>query len=102
MAKTGNKNTIDYPRGLTFEKVWAALMENRKQQEETARLMKEASRETREIRKQMKETDRIIGELGNRFGELAEHLVAPSITEKFNKLGFTFEQVSRKLRISDA
>ena len=66
---------------LTFEKVWAALMENREQ---------------------MKETDRRIGELGNRFGELAEHLVAPSIKEKFNELGFTFEQVSRNHQISDA
>ena len=26
----------------------------------------------------MKKTDRKIGELGNRFGELAEHLVLPS------------------------
>ena len=29
----------------------------------------------------MEETDRKIGELGNRFGELAEHLVAPGIAE---------------------
>jgi hypothetical protein len=65
---------------LTFEKVWAALMENREQ---------------------MKETDRRIGELGNRFGELAEHLVAPNIREKFNKLGFSFEQISQNHRISD-
>jgi hypothetical protein len=66
--------------GLTFEKVWAALMENREQ---------------------MKETDRKIGELGNRFGELAEHLVAPSIKEKFNELDFHFDQTATDVKFDD-
>ncbi|MDR2375083.1 MAG: hypothetical protein LBD96_01440, partial [Treponema sp.] len=34
------------------------------------------------------------GELGNRFGELAEHLVAPSINEKFNALGYHFDAIA--------
>ena len=89
MAKT---QTVDYPRGLTFEKVWAMF-------QETDRKMEKLNQETRE---QMKETDRKIGELGNRFGELAEHLVAPNINEKFNELGFTFEQLSQNVKISDA
>ena len=72
---------------LTFEKVWAALMETRE-------LMKETDRK-------FKETDRKIGELGNRFGELAEHLVAPNIMEKFNALGFAFERVSQDHSIKD-
>ena len=112
---------------LTFEKVWAALMENRELQKETDRMIKEMSRENdrrmqetreqmretdrkfqetqeqmRETREQMKETDRRIGELGNRFGELAEHLVAPSIAEKFNALKFNFEQISQDIKIRDS
>ena len=49
----------------------------------------------------MKETDRIIGDLGNRFGELAEHLVAPSIKEKFRALNFYFDHISHDHEISD-
>ena len=49
----------------------------------------------------MKETDRKIGELGNRFGELAEHLVAPGIMEKFNELGFFFNERSLDVEIRD-
>jgi len=45
-------------------------------------------------REQMKETDRLIGNLGNRFGELAEHLVAPGIVDKFNAIGFDFAEIS--------
>jgi hypothetical protein len=36
--------------------------------------------------------------LGNRFGELAEHLVAPNIAQKFNALGFHFSDISTGLR----
>ena len=81
--------------GLTFEKVWAALMENREQMKETDRLFKE-------LAKSRKETDRIIGKLGNRFGEMVEHLVLPSIKEKFNALGFTFEKTCKDIAIEDA
>jgi len=69
-----------YNEPLTFDKVWAALMENREQ---------------------MKETDRRIGELGNRFGELAEHLVLPGIMEKFNKIGFEFTRDSGNTKFID-
>jgi len=83
---------------LTFEKVWAALMENKEQ-------MKEQKEELellfKEIGLKMKETDRQIGALGNRFGELAEHLVAPSINEKFNELGFHFTQQATDIRIKE-
>jgi hypothetical protein len=51
--------------------------------------------EVRKLETQMKETDRRIGELGNRFGELAEHLVGPSIREKFNDLGYHFDGMTR-------
>jgi hypothetical protein len=66
---------------LTFEKVWAMF-------QETDRKIQETSRQ--------------IGRLGNRFGELTEHLVVPNIKEKFKELGFAFEQVSQNLRITDA
>jgi archaellum component FlaC len=67
--------------------------------------IKETDQAVAELSVQIKETDRLLakskqeldrkmGELGNRFGELAEHLVAPSINEKFNLLGYHFDDVS--------
>ena len=55
----------------------------------------------KEDRERMKETDRRMGYLSNRFGEMVEHLVAPSIKEKFNALNFNFTQVSRDIEISE-
>jgi hypothetical protein len=66
--------------GLTFEKVWAALMENREQ---------------------MKETDKRIGDLTKRFGESVEYLVAPNLVKKFKELGFTFERDQQNIKIRD-
>ena len=103
--------------GLTFEQVWAMFQESdrrmREMNEETDRLIREINGETdrriREINekadRRSKETDKKIqeiaqqiGGLGNRFGELAEHLVAPGIVEKFNALGFHFDDISTGLR----
>ena len=87
----------NYPKGVTPEEVWAILRDIAAQQKETDRILKETDqivKETAERQKeteqQMKETDRRMGFLYNRFGELAEHLVAPGIEEKFNALGYEF------------
>jgi hypothetical protein len=66
--------------GLTFEKVWAALMENREQ---------------------MKETDKRIGDLAKRFGESVEYLAAPNLVKQFKELGFAFEKTHRNTKITD-
>jgi hypothetical protein len=95
--------------GLTFEKVWAMFQESDRRMkelsEETDRKMQETDRKMQEAIQQIrktneetsryiKETNEQIGKLGNRFGELAEHLVSPSIVEKFNALGFHFDDIS--------
>jgi hypothetical protein len=74
----------ELPRGVSFEDVWAMF-------QETDRKIKEMAEKTdRELRKMTAKTDRQIGELGNRFGELAEHLVTPNIVEKFRALDYAF------------
>ena len=88
--------------GLNFEKVWASIQENdRKLTEKFDRVAADMRRMRDEVSEQQKETDRIIkenarqiGKLGNRFGELAEHLVVPGIMDKFNALGFRFSRSS--------
>ena len=85
MTETQETPIPDYPKGITFEQVWAALMENRVQMKETDRRMKE-------LQEQM-------GSLNNRFGEMVEHLVTPSIVEKFNEIGFDFYRYAPNVRI---
>jgi hypothetical protein len=69
-------------------------MEDRERQKETDRSLKE-------VAERQKVTDRIVrrngkqmGELHNRFGELAEHLVAPGIAKRFNELGYHFDRIA--------
>ncbi|MDR1249493.1 MAG: hypothetical protein LBK63_09350 [Treponema sp.] len=96
--------------GLTFEKVWAALMEDREQMKErqkeidrlikaTDRQMKETDKQMKETGRQMKETDKRIGDLAKRFGESVEYLVAPNLVKKFKKLGFVFEKTHQNTKI---
>ena len=107
---TETSNLPDYPTGLTFEKVWAMFQETDRQMKETDRRMQETDRIVQENALQMKETDRRLketerlvketskqmGGLNNSFGELAEHLVAPGVVERFNELGFHFDAVAER------
>ena len=73
-----------YPKGLDFEQVWAALMETRERQERDA-----------------SEFNKRIGTLTNLFGEIAEHMVAPKLREKFKELGFTFPKANSNSNVRD-
>ncbi|GHU26081.1 hypothetical protein FACS1894164_16710 [Spirochaetia bacterium] len=87
--------------GLTFEQVWAMFQETDRKMQETDRKMQETDRKIQESNEKMdrmfEETNRVvkavsrdIGKLGNRFGDLVEHLVSPGIKNKFNDLGYRF------------
>ncbi|MDR1898783.1 MAG: hypothetical protein LBQ55_02115 [Treponema sp.] len=97
---------------LTFEAVWAMFQETdrliqeskkefdqqlRESKKEFDQQLQESRKEfDRQLRESKKDLDRRMGDLGNRFGELAEHLVAPSIHEKFNALGYHFDIVATR------
>jgi len=97
-----------YPKGLDFEQVWAALMENREQLKETAQIVKEVGRKQEELTESQKETDRIvketskqIGGLNNRFGEIVEYMIAPNLKEKFRAMGLKFHEAMTDRVFSD-
>jgi hypothetical protein len=38
-----------------------------------------------------------VGDLGNRFGDIAEHFLTPGLRGKFEKFGFSFGELSRNV-----
>jgi hypothetical protein len=66
--------------GLTFEKVWAALMENRELQKETDRLIKETAEQMKETAEQMKETDKRMKEIDKQI-QKTEKLIEKNARE---------------------
>jgi hypothetical protein len=78
----------------TYDKVWEMFLETRKHFEETDRRFKETDERFKETERFIKEIGKKTGALDHRFGELAEHLVAPGIAEKFNALGYRFDSIS--------
>jgi len=69
-------------KGLTYEKIWASLQELRENIRETDRIVRRNGKQ--------------MGDLHRRFGQLAEHLVAPGITKRFNEIGYHFDLVATK------
>jgi hypothetical protein len=60
--------------------------------QETDRMLKEMGAETD---RRIQETGRLIGNLGNRLGEVIEHIMSPKLHEKFEDLGLRFTRTSR-------
>jgi hypothetical protein len=113
--------------GLTFEKVWPALMELREESKDTDRLIRELREESKDTDQRLKDTDRLIRELreeskdtdqllketarlvketsnsiwglNNSFGEMPEYLLVPYIEEKFNALGYYFKATAENQKI---
>jgi len=97
------------PDGQTFEQFWANLQKISAMQDETAKGLKETVKGLKETVKGLEETKKIVmensrqmGLLHNSFGELAEHLVAPNILNKFKELGFMVEKISRNIEIQNS
>jgi len=80
-----------YPKGLDFEQVWAALMENREQ-------LKKSAEDTD---RQIKEINKRFGEFTSRFGEVVEYMIAPNLKEKFWETGLKFNVASTNSVFSD-
>ena len=81
----GNVQTqTEYPKGLDFEQVWAALMETRGLLNDT-----------------IKENNKCFGDMDNRFGEIVECMVSPNLQDKFNDLGMEFQTASTNVKVRD-
>ena len=61
-------------KGLTFEKVWAALMENREQ---------------------IKDMSKNISGLSDSFGRFTEAMFSGKLDKKFSEIGFAFSSQAR-------
>ena len=84
-------------RGLTFEKVWAALMETRQHQEESQKLVDKTQKQINKTQKQIDKTQKQIDELSrniggvsNTLGRMSEGMFSMELHKKFNGLGYPF------------
>ena len=91
MEKMTAEQAAEAAKGLTFEKVWAALMEMREYQEETQRQLRESQQQSQQkTDKIIADLSKNIGGLGNSLGRFTEAMFSAELWKKFNDLGFTF------------
>jgi len=78
-------------KGLTFENVWAALMETRQRMDESHHRTEKA----------ISDLTKNIGGLGNRLGELVEIMFTSELWKTFNGLGYEFNSQSQRRKFID-
>ncbi|MDR0390873.1 MAG: YraN family protein, partial [Planctomycetaceae bacterium] len=65
---------------------------------QTGEQIKQTDEQMRRTDEQLKKQ---LGDLGNRFGEVEEYLVVPSIEDKFNELNYHFTAAVRNFKLMD-
>ncbi|MDR1618234.1 MAG: hypothetical protein LBS06_04200, partial [Treponema sp.] len=125
-AKTAKEPIRKKTEKVTLDDVWATINEIGKAHKETEAAIKETQADIKETRAALreahaeteaaiketqkahakteaalKETQRIVGDLGNKFGDEAEHTLIPGLPEKFKQFGFDFGAISRNRKINN-
>jgi hypothetical protein len=85
------EQSAEAAKSLAFEELWATM----------DRLSKEADRRHKETERIIKKNGRQLGELNNRFGEMAEHMVRPNLVKKLKRFGFAFTKAGPNVKIAD-
>jgi hypothetical protein len=96
-AKTAGKPKKTAKK-VTLDDVWAAIAEVAEAHRETEKGLQELKGVHKETEKSLKETSRIVGDLGNRFGDIAEQMLVPDLVDKFEHFGFSFGKLSHNIR----
>jgi len=74
-TSSGHTSTLpDYPRGVTFEEVWAALKENAERNKEISQMMQETDRQLKESAERHKEIDQMMKENAERQKETDQQM----------------------------
>ena len=80
-------------KGLTFEKVWAALMESRVKSESIlAKMESNMQKSKEEMDKTLKELSKNLGGLGNRVGDITQALFSSELWKLFSEYGYELTQ----------
>ena len=96
-------------KGLTFEIVWAALMEMRvrmeESQKETQKRMEESQKRLdaafEKTDKEIAELSRNVGGVNNSFGRFVEGLFSVGLDKLFDELGYTFTKQGPHVKFKD-
>jgi hypothetical protein len=98
---------------VMFQETDRKFQETDRKFQETNRMFQDTDREFQETRLILKESQertdasarelrRQMGNLGNKLGSVVEHMLIPGIEEKFNELGYTFENISTDMKMKDS
>ena len=85
------EQAVEEARGLTFENVWAMVVQTQKMIQETQAAQKETA-------KQISDLSKNVGGISNKLGKFTEAMFASELWEKFNRLGYSFTSEAPRMR----
>jgi hypothetical protein len=96
MANMTAEEALDAAKGMTFEKMWALMMEDRERQARLEKLLKEQSEETKRfMKKQSAEMDRILAETSAKVAETTARVA--ETTANVDKMAVRVDKVTKNV-----
>jgi hypothetical protein len=87
--------------GLTFEQVWAALMETRARQEKTEETVNKMAANVDKMSARVDRVTANVGGLNRSMGELIETLIAAKLWEKFDAWPYNLKRAYQRMPVFD-
>jgi hypothetical protein len=87
--------------GLSFDQVWAALMETKNIVRENAVQQKKTEEAVRKMAERVDRVTQNVGGLNRSVGELIETLIAARLWEKFNAYPYNFQRAYQRVPLYD-
>ena len=95
------EEAAEWGKTLSFEKVWAALMENREQQKKTDEQLRETQKVVAETSRKVDKVAANVGGLNRSMGELIETLIAARLWEKFTAYPYNLKRAYQRVPLYD-
>jgi hypothetical protein len=89
-AKTPVKKSKKTAKKVSWDEIQAGFKELHELHKETEKAQKEAWAAIRETQQAVKETQKNVGGINNTLGSMVEHILTPSLPQKFKKFGYSF------------
>jgi DNA repair exonuclease SbcCD ATPase subunit len=84
-----------------FTRTEELFKQTAEQIKQTDEQIKQTAEQMKQTDERMKRTDEQLGKLGNRFGEVTEHLIAAGVADRFNEIGYNFPPGERNFKVTD-
>ena len=94
------EQAVEAVKGLTFEQIWAFLIQSQKEMQKSVdESLTRSEKSISDMTKTVSDVTKNLGGLGNTLGRFTESMFSNELWQKFNEFGYTFSKQSEHVKL---